>query len=101
MNVFLYLSDKKPSKFSKPAAALGLLVIYSMKDVSFNHGVPELISVTIVALLHIWRRNMLLSIASGTIVYMLIEMLNQIDTKNHFSSPFPGTCLRYVQAGML
>lgn len=60
-----------------PAAALGLLVIYSMKDVSLlagNHGVPELISVTIVALFHIWRRNMLLSIASGTIVYMLIEI---------------------------
>lgn len=58
-----------------PAAALGLLVIYSLKDIdlfSGNHGIPELISVTIVAFLHIWRRNMLLSIASGTIVYMLL-----------------------------
>lgn len=62
-----------------PAAALGLLVIYSMKDVrllSGNHGIPELLSVTVVALLHIWRRNMFLSIASGTIVYMFfIQMV--------------------------
>ncbi|MDQ8739141.1 branched-chain amino acid transporter permease [Paenibacillus sp. LHD-38] len=58
-----------------PAAALGLLVIYSLKDISLfsgNHGISELISVTVVAFLHIWRRNMLLSIASGTIVYMLL-----------------------------
>lgn len=61
-----------------PSAALGLLVIYSMKDVnllSTNHGIPELISVMIVALLHIWRRNMLLSIAGGTILYMLLIQL--------------------------
>ncbi|ANY70189.1 branched-chain amino acid transporter AzlD [Paenibacillus sp. BIHB 4019] len=61
-----------------PSSALGLLVIYSLKDVSLlsgNHGVPELISVAIVALLHIWRGNMLLSIAGGTIVYMLFVQL--------------------------
>lgn len=58
-----------------PAAALGLLVIYCFKDISIltgNHGIPELIATVIVILLHIWRRNMLLSIASGTISYMLL-----------------------------
>ncbi|MEF2967037.1 branched-chain amino acid transporter permease [Paenibacillus sp. M1] len=58
-----------------PSAALGLLVIYSVKDVSLfsgNHGLPEAISIAVVALLHIWRRNMLLSIAAGTIVYMAL-----------------------------
>ncbi|MGZ7443233.1 branched-chain amino acid transporter permease [Paenibacillus sp. TH7-28] len=58
-----------------PAAALGLLVVYSIKDVNFisgNHGVPELISIAIVVLLHIWKRNMLLSIAGGTLVYMFL-----------------------------
>ncbi|MBD0383972.1 branched-chain amino acid transporter permease [Paenibacillus sedimenti] len=58
-----------------PSAALGLLVVYSIKDVkllSGNHGVPELISIAIVACLHNWKRNMLLSIASGTLVYMFI-----------------------------
>jgi len=61
-----------------PAAALGLLVIYSMKDVSIlsgNHGIPELISVAVVVLLHIWRRSMLLSIACGTIVYMVFVQM--------------------------
>lgn len=58
-----------------PAAALGLLVIYCFKDISIltgNHGIPELIATVIVIFLHIWRRNMLLSIASGTISYMLL-----------------------------
>ncbi|WP_082083799.1 branched-chain amino acid transporter permease [Paenibacillus beijingensis] len=62
-----------------PSAALGLLVVYSIKDVRFlsgNHGVPELISIVLVALLHMWKRNMFLSIASGTLVYMfLIQFL--------------------------
>lgn len=62
-----------------PSAALGLLVVYSIKDVRFltgNHGVPELLSIALVALLHIWKRNMFLSIASGTLVYMfLIQFL--------------------------
>jgi branched-subunit amino acid transport protein AzlD len=58
-----------------PAATLGMLVVYSIKDVSLvsgNHGIPEFISIGVVALLHIWKRNMLLSMASGTLVYMLL-----------------------------
>lgn len=58
-----------------PSAALGLLVVYSVKDVTIlsgSHGVPELVSIAAVVLLHIWKRNMLLSIASGTIFYMVL-----------------------------
>jgi len=58
-----------------PSAAIGLLVVYSIKDVTFvsgNHGAPELISIAIVAILHVWKRNMFLSIASGTLVYMVL-----------------------------
>ena len=58
-----------------PSAALSLLVIYCFKDVSFlsgTHGIPELISVAVVVALHLWKRQMLLSIAGGTIVYMLL-----------------------------
>lgn len=58
-----------------PSATIGLLVIYSLKNtnvLSGNQGLPELISVAIVALLHLWRRNMLLSIAFGTIAYMVL-----------------------------
>ncbi|ASA19787.1 branched-chain amino acid transporter permease [Paenibacillus donghaensis] len=58
-----------------PSAALGLLVIYSIKGVSFlsgNYGIPEIISILMIILLHYWKRNMLLSIASGTVLYMLL-----------------------------
>lgn len=61
-----------------PPAALGLLVIYCLKDVSFlsgSHGLPELIAMAAVAALHVWKRNMLLSIATGTILYMLLVQL--------------------------
>ena len=58
-----------------PAAALGLLVIYCLKDVDFlggSHGAPELIAMAAVTALHLWKRNMLLSIAAGTILYMAL-----------------------------
>ena len=61
-----------------PAAALGLLVIYCFQDVSIltgSHGIPELLSVAAVVLLHLWKRQMLLSIAGGTICYMLLIQL--------------------------
>ncbi|MBD5470094.1 MAG: branched-chain amino acid transporter AzlD [Lachnospiraceae bacterium] len=58
-----------------PAAVFGLLVIYSLKNVSLftgSHGIPELISIMIVIGLHLWKRQMLLSIAGGTFCYMLL-----------------------------
>ena len=58
-----------------PPAMMGLLVVYCLKDISFlasPHGLPELLAIGTVVLLHLWRRNMLLSIASGTIVYMVL-----------------------------
>ncbi|WP_371371718.1 branched-chain amino acid transporter permease [Sporomusa aerivorans] len=58
-----------------PSAVIGLLVIYCFKDINFysdSHGLPELIVATAVALLHIWKKNMLFSIAGGTIAYMIL-----------------------------
>ncbi|HJD47020.1 MAG TPA: branched-chain amino acid transporter permease [Candidatus Mediterraneibacter norfolkensis] len=58
-----------------PAAVFGLLVIYSLKDVnvfSGSHGIPEMISILLVIALHVWKRQMLLSIAGGTVCYMLL-----------------------------
>lgn len=58
-----------------PAAMMGLLVVYSLKSVSFSanpHGLPEGIAIAVIVLLHRWRNNVLLSIAGGTIVYMLL-----------------------------
>ena len=61
-----------------PSAVFGLLIIYCLKDVSIftgSHGIPEAISIAVVVLLHLWKRQMLLSIAGGTICYMLIVQL--------------------------
>ena len=61
-----------------PYAMTGLLVVYSLKGVhltSGSHGIPELLAIIAIALLHIWKRNMLLSIAGGTAVYMLLVQL--------------------------
>ena len=58
-----------------PFAIMGMLVVYCLKDISltgFPFGIPELIGCALVALLHIWKRNTLLSIAAGTICYMLL-----------------------------
>lgn len=58
-----------------PAAVFGLLVVYCLKDVSLltgSHGLPELIAILVVIGLHLWKRQMLLSIAGGTVCYMLL-----------------------------
>ena len=61
-----------------PGAVFGLLVVYCLKNVSLlsgSHGLPELIAILAVAGLHLWKRQMLLSIAGGTICYMLLVQL--------------------------
>ena len=58
-----------------PAAVFGLLVVYCLKNVSLltgSHGIPELVSIAVVIALHLWKRQMLLSIAGGTVCYMLL-----------------------------
>ena len=61
-----------------PAATMGLLVVYCLKGVSWAsapHGIPELISVAVVAALHKWKGNVLLSIAGGTVLYMVLVQM--------------------------
>ncbi|MEI3463881.1 MAG: branched-chain amino acid transporter permease [Bifidobacterium angulatum] len=58
-----------------PYAMGGLLVVYSLKNVtpfSGTHGIPEAVAIAVIVALHVWKRNMLLSIAGGTAVYMLL-----------------------------
>lgn len=58
-----------------PAAVMGMLVIYTFKDTivfSYPYGVPELIALLVTVGMHLWKRNMFMSIGIGTIVYMLI-----------------------------
>ncbi len=61
-----------------PSAVFGLLVIYCLKDVTIlngSHGLPELIAILFVIILHYWKRQMLLSIAGGTVCYMLLVQM--------------------------
>ena len=61
-----------------PAAVFGLLVVYCLKNVTLlsgSHGIPETISIALVILLHLWKKQMLLSISVGTVVYMLLVQL--------------------------
>lgn len=79
---FLVFSGDKPTpKYIQylgkalPAAIFGMLVVYCLKNVSIltgSHGIPELISIVLVVALHLWKRQMLLSIAAGTVCYMLL-----------------------------
>ena len=58
-----------------PYAIMGMLVVYCLKGVSltsFPFGIPELLGCAAVTLLHIWKRNTLLSIGIGTVCYMLL-----------------------------
>ena len=58
-----------------PFAIMGMLVVYCLKSVSFvssPFGIPELIGCAVVAGLHLWKRNTLLSIGGGTLCYMLL-----------------------------
>ena len=82
---FVVFSSKRPTpKYVQylgkvlPGAIFGLLVVYCLKDVSiinYSHGIPEVIAIVVTVLLHLWKRQMLLSIAGGTVVYMLLVQL--------------------------
>ena len=61
-----------------PYAIMGMLVVFCLKGVSFirpPYGIPEFISCVAVVLLHLWRRNTLISILGGTVSYMLLVQL--------------------------
>ena len=82
---FLDFSEKKKTpKFIEylgkalPAAIFALLVVYCLKNVDItagSHGIPEFISVAVVTVLHLWKRKILLSMAGGTLCYMLLVQL--------------------------
>ena len=58
-----------------PGAVFSLLVIFCLKGVTLlagSHGIPELLGIAVTIVLHLWKRQMLLSIAGGTICYMLL-----------------------------
>lgn len=58
-----------------PGAVMGLLVVYSLKNVAimtYPYGLPEAISLIALVSVHVYKRNLLVSIAVGTILYMVL-----------------------------
>ena len=61
-----------------PAAIIGMLVMYCLKDISlaaYPFGLPELLAAACVVAMQVWRRNSLVSILAGTVVYMVLVQL--------------------------
>lgn len=61
-----------------PPAVIAMLIIYCLKNINvivFPFGIPEVIGISAVAFLHIWKRNNLISILGGTAVYMICVQL--------------------------
>ncbi len=58
-----------------PYSVMAMLVIYCLKGVNIfsdSHGIPEALSCLVVIILHVWKRNTLLSIIAGTALYMFL-----------------------------
>jgi len=58
-----------------PYTAMGLLIVYCLKDVSVtegSHGIPEALALAVVSASYLWKRNTIFSVVIGTIVYMLL-----------------------------
>ena len=82
---FLLFSSKKPTPGyirylgkALPAAIFGMLVVYCLKNVNIltgSHGLPEFLAIAFVVALHLRKRQMLLSIAGGTVCYMLLVQI--------------------------
>ncbi len=65
----LYLGDVVPY------TAMGLLIVYCLKNtpvLDSPHGIPEAIALAAVALSYLWKRNAILSVILGTVLYMLL-----------------------------
>lgn len=80
----LFLASRKTPEYINylgkvlPFAIIGMLIVYCLKSTGVNaypYGLPEIISVTAVIVIHLWKSNSLLSIGSGTLIYMLLVQL--------------------------
>lgn len=76
----IFPEDKTPPKFITflgtvlPYAAIGLLVVYCLKNAVFTplHGLPEILSIGFIVIIHKLKKNTLLSIGAGTSLYMIL-----------------------------
>ena len=82
---FWVFSSKRPTPkyvlylgHALPPAIFGMLVVYCLKNTTIltgSHSIPELVAIALVIGLHLWKRQILLSIAGGTVCYMLLVQL--------------------------
>lgn len=77
----LFPENKEIPKYVKyladilPYTIIGMLVVYCLKNISFTqspHAVPEILSILLITILHIWKKNTLLSIGGGALFYMIL-----------------------------
>ena len=78
---FLFANQKAKNPYIRflgqvlPYSAIGLLVIYCLKHLRFDqfgHWLPEIIAIGFIVFIHYRKENVLLSIGSGTILYMFL-----------------------------
>ena len=75
---FIVFGNRKTPKFLEylgrvlPYAVMAMLVVYCLKDTNLTNLIPQAVSVLLVVILHVWKRNTLLSIVSGTVCYMVL-----------------------------
>ena len=61
-----------------PAAIFGMLIVYCLKSVTpfaGSHGIPEGIALLVTVALHKWKHETLLSVAGGTLCYVLLVQM--------------------------
>lgn len=77
-----------------PAAIFGMLIVYCLKGVSLtsgSHGIPEAIAIGVTVALHKWKHQTLVSIAGGTLCYVLLVQM-VLSTKKDTALPCPFSC---------
>ncbi len=58
-----------------PFTAMGLLIVYCLKDVSVlqdPHALPEVIALAAVTVTYLWKKNPIFSVVMGTVLYMFL-----------------------------
>ncbi len=58
-----------------PYTAMGLLIVYCLRDVPVldsPHGLPEILSLAVVTVTYLWKRNTIFSVVTGTVLYMFL-----------------------------
>ncbi|NLJ95593.1 MAG: branched-chain amino acid transporter AzlD [Clostridiales bacterium] len=77
----LFPENKKIPKYIRylsnilPYTIIGMLVVYCLKDISFiskPYALPEIISIAAITAMHLWKKNTLLSIGVGSLLYILL-----------------------------